>query len=283
MIEFTKCHGAGNDYLFIDCLDSPPPSDPAGLSVRMSERHFGAGADGIVLILPPSDAGNHCRMRMFNADGSEAEMCGNAIRCVAKLVHDRGRIAADPLKVETGAGVLTLKINMGKDGKVESARVDMGRPKLSPSEAGVNLPGQRVLEHPLKIEDREFRINCVSMGNPHAVIFLDEPVEDFPVERYGRVIENHPLFPRRTNVEFVNVRGSNLLRQRTWERGSGETLACGTGASAVSVASILTGRCAPGEVTVDLNGGRLVIEWREGENVFMTGPAVTVYTGIWSE
>ncbi len=283
MIEFTKCHGAGNDYLFIDCLESAPPADPASLSVRMSERHFGAGADGIVLILPPQGANAHCRMRMFNADGSEAEMCGNAIRCVAKLVHDRARIDADPLKVETGAGLLTLKLNLGADGKVETVRVDMGAPRFNPAEVGVNLPGERVVEHALQVGDREFRITCVSMGNPHAVIFLDEPVEQFPVERYGKVIENMNLFPRRTNVEFVNVRGANALRQRTWERGSGETLACGTGASAVAVAAVTTGRCKPGAVTIDLNGGRLTIEWREGQNVFMTGPAVTVYTGIWPE
>lgn len=282
MIEFTKCHGAGNDYLFIDCLDTPPPDNPADLSVRMSDRHFGAGADGLVLILPSEGTRAHCRMRMFNADGSEAEMCGNAIRCVAKLVHDNGRISANPLRVETGAGVLTLELNLD-NGVVSTVRVDMGPPRFSPAEIPVDLPGERVVEHALFVEDREFRINCVSMGNPHAVIFLDEPVEEFPVERYGRQIENHPLFPRRTNVEFVNLRAKNRLRQRTWERGSGETLACGTGASAVAVASIVTGRCEPGGISVDLNGGRLSIDWRGDGNVFMTGPATVVYQGRWPE
>jgi len=282
MIEFVKMHGAGNDYIFIDCLAKEPPEDPSRLARRMSDRHFGAGADGLVLILPPENKENHCKMRIFNADGSEAENCGNAVRCLAKLVYERGEIVEKKMRLETGAGVLCLELNVRK-AKVASVRVDMGLPRFSPSEIGVRLEGERVIEHPLELEDRLFKMTCISMGNPHAVIFIDEPVEGFPVEHYGPLIEKHPLFPRRTNVEFVNIRGKQLLRQRTWERGSGETLACGTGASAAAVAAILTGHCSPGKVEVQLNGGMLVIEWRQGENVFMTGPAEEVYTGCWPE
>jgi diaminopimelate epimerase len=282
MLPFVKLQGLGNDYLFVDCLSAEPPQDPAGLSRRMSDRHFGAGADGLVLILPPRNTGAHCRMRMFNADGSEAEMCGNAIRCLAKLVYERGKIVEKHMKVETGAGLLDLELEIDR-GKVKTVRVDMGPPRFAPEETGVHLDSERIIEHPFTVEDRVFKINCVSMGNPHTVIFLDEPVESFPVQRYGPAIENHPLFSRRTNVEFVNVRGQNSLRQRTWERGSGETLACGTGASAAAVASIITGRAKPGKVEVMLNGGLLSLHWQEGENVFMTGPAEEVYTGLWPE
>jgi len=235
-----------------------------------------------VLIVPPEAEDNHCRMRMFNADGSEAEMCGNAIRCVAKLVHESGRITDNPLRIETGSGVLVLELRIESD-KVDSVRVDMGPPRLVPREIGVKLDGERALDVPFSAGGREFRINCVSMGNPHAVIFLDEPVEKFPVAKYGPLIENDPLFVNRTNVEFINVLGPGSLRQRTWERGSGETLACGTGASAVSVAAILNGRCEPGMVSIRLNGGELELEWREGENVFMTGPAEEVFRGVWPE
>ncbi len=282
MLEFTKLHGCGNDYLFIGCLDGIIPADAPALSRRMSDRHFGAGADGLVLILPPETARAHCRMRIFNADGSEAEMCGNAIRCLAKLVHERGWIGANPLRVETGAGLLELEL-MFAGGKVERVRVNMGPPRFDPRSIGVRLEGTEVLGHPLTIADRDFPINCVSMGNPHAVIFLEEPVESFPVERYGPLIEHHPLFVSRTNVEFINLREDGGLRQRTWERGSGETLACGTGACAAAVAAIRTGRCQPGVVPVALSGGTLEIEWRPGEPVFKTGPAVEVYTGRWPE
>ena len=282
-IEFTKMHGAGNDYIYVDCLDNQFPGDPVDSAIRMSDRHFGIGADGLILILPadnPSEA--NCRMRMFNADGSESEMCGNGIRCVAKFVHDHGRVNANPLKVQTGVGILSLDLNP-KGGLVESVTVNMGLPRMIPSEVPVNLPGEKIIEHDLMVNDRMFKVNCVSMGNPHAVIFIDEPVEDFPLEHYGPLIENHELFPRRTNVEFINVRGPQKLRQRTWERGSGETLACGTGASAVAVASIETGRCKPGKVEIELNGGKIEIEWSPGNEVLMTGPAVEVFNGTWRE
>ncbi|HUU27850.1 MAG TPA: diaminopimelate epimerase [archaeon] len=282
MAEFVKLHGCGNDYLFIDCLDREPPADPSLLSRRMSDRHFGAGADGLVLILPPETDAALCRMRIFNSDGSEAEMCGNAIRCLAKLVYESGRIVQERMLVETGAGLRSLELEVVQ-GKIPRVRVDMGPPGFGPEETGVRLDNSCTVEYPLAVKDQKFRITCVSMGNPHAVIFLKEPVEDFPVRHFGPLIENHQLFPNRTNVEFVNVRGANTLRQRTWERGSGETLACGTGASAAAVASILTGRSSPGKVEVVLNGGTLEIHWREGENVFMTGPAEKVYTGCWPD
>ena len=280
MIEFVKMQGCGNDYLFLDCLKVPPPLHLPALARSMSDRHFGAGADGLVLVLPARGNGADCRMQMFNADGSEAEMCGNAIRCVAKLVYEKGEIVREKINVETLAGLLKLELKI-EEGRVPSVRVDMGPPYFSPEKIGVRLEGERITGRPLEVEGLSFEITCVSMGNPHTVIFLDEPVEDFHVSRYGPIIEHLPLFVNRTNVEFVNVREENLLRQRTWERGSGETLACGTGASAVAVASIITGRCRPGKVDILLNGGVLSIEWREGENVFMTGPAEEVYTGCW--
>jgi diaminopimelate epimerase len=280
LIDFVKMHGCGNDYLFIDCLSREAPADPQLLSQKMSDRHFGVGADGLVLIQPSGLAGAHCRMRMFNADGSEAQMCGNAIRCLAKLVYERGWIPQERIAVETLAGLIGLELYVEND-KVNRIRADMGAPRFASREIPVKLDLEQVLEYPLTAGGREFKITCVSMGNPHAVIFLEEPVERFAVGNIGPTIENHALFPERTNVEFINVRGPNLLRQRTWERGSGETLACGTGASASAVAAILTGRCEPGKVDIDLNGGRLVIEWRQGENVSMTGPAVEVFSGCW--
>ena len=280
MIDFVKMHGCGNDYLFLDCLSREAPADPQLLSRKMSDRHFGVGADGLVLILPSGPAGAHCRMRMFNADGSEAQMCGNAVRCLAKLVYERGWIPRERMSVETPAGLIGLELYV-ENGKVARVRADMGAPRFVPREIPVKLDLGQVVEYPLSAGGREFKITCVSLGNPHAVIFLEEPVEQFAVGNFGPAIENHALFPERTNVEFINVRGPNLLRQRTWERGSGETLACGTGASASAVAAILTGRCEPGKVDIDLNGGRLAIEWRQGGNVSMSGPAVEVFSGCW--
>ncbi len=282
MIDFVKMHGIGNDYIFIERPGGNLPADIPALARRMSDRHFGIGGDGIVLILPASGDDAHCRMRIFNADGSEAEMCGNAIRCVARLVHENGRLTANPLKVETGAGLRVLELQVER-GVVGPVRVDMGPPRLAPAQIGMRLEGDRALDVPLSAGGRKFRLNCVSMGNPHAVVFLDEPLDDFAVERYGALIENDPLFVNRTNVEFVNVTGPGSLGQRTWERGSGETLACGTGACAAGVAAVLTGRVRPGVVNVRLNGGELKIEWTEGGNVFMTGPAEEVFRGSWPE
>ncbi|MBN2290491.1 MAG: diaminopimelate epimerase [Candidatus Glassbacteria bacterium] len=279
-MEFVKMHGCGNDYLFVDCLHVKAPGDPQALSRRMSDRHFGAGADGLVLVLPADNTAAQVRMRMFNADGSEAQMCGNAVRCLAKLVYERGWIVRERMAVETLAGLIGLELFL-REGKVRTVRADMGAPRFAAREIPARLDLEQVVEYPLEAGGREFKITCVSMGNPHSVIFLEEEVERFAVRDFGPLIENHPLFPERTNVEFINVRGPNLLRQRTWERGSGETLACGTGASAAAAAAILTGRCRPGKVDIDLNGGRLAIEWSQGENVMMTGPAEEVYTGCW--
>lgn len=279
-MRFTKMQGAGNDYIYVNCFSEPAPDDPGDVARKISDRHFGVGGDGLVLIHPAKHA--DARMQMFNADGSEAEMCGNAIRCVAKLVYEQGKIVEKRMRVETGNGLLILDLQV-ENGKVPAVRVDMGPPGFSPAGIGIRLQGERIIEQTIEADGRTFEISCVSMGNPHAVIFLDEPVEDFPVARYGPAVENNPLFINRTNVEFVNVRGKNKLRQRTWERGTGETLACGTGACAVAVASILTGRCSPGTVEIQLNGGWLSIHWQESENVFMTGPAEQVYTGCWPE
>lgn len=277
MLRFTKMHGAGNDYVYVNGFQERV-DNPAALAVRVSDRHFGVGSDGLILILPSEVA--DCRMRMFNADGSEAEMCGNGVRCVAKFVYDHGIARKDEITVETGAGVLSLRV-FPEGGKVARVRVNMGIPRLNRSEIPMDGPEGQVVDEPFADLDQTFRVTCVSMGNPHCVIFLDE-VEGFPVEQYGRAIENHPAFPRRTNVEFVQVVGTDELRQRTWERGSGETLACGTGASAVAVAASLNG-LAGRKVYVHLLGGDLELEWSKEGPVYMTGPAVEVFTGILSE
>lgn len=274
MLRFTKMHGAGNDYVYVNGFEEIVP-DPPALAVRISDRHFGVGSDGLILILPSEKA--DCRMRIFNADGSEAEMCGNGVRCVAKYVYDHGMARKEEIRVETGAGVLSLQVFPEK-GRVAKVRVNMGTPRLGRSEIPMVGPKGRVVGEPFPVLDRTFSITCVSMGNPHCVIFVDE-VERFPVEQYGRAIESHPAFPRRTNVELVQVVGRDELRQRTWERGSGETLACGTGASAAAVSAFLNG-IAGRRVLIHLLGGDLEIEWSEEGPVYMTGPAVEVFTGV---
>jgi diaminopimelate epimerase len=274
-MRFVKMHGAGNDYVYIDGF-STPVADPAALAVAVSDRHFGIGSDGLILILPSNIA--DVRMRMFNSDGSEAEMCGNGVRCVAKYAYDHGLVKGREITVETGAGVKALQLFTNAADKVERVRVNMGPPRLSRGEIPMTGPAaDTVVNEALTILDRTFAITCVSMGNPHCVIFVDG-VTDFPVEKYGPLIENHPLFPRRTNVEFVEVVSRREVRQRTWERGAGETLACGTGASAVVVAGVLTGRTERVLRNV-LLGGPLEMEWVENGPVFMTGPAVQVFAG----
>lgn len=274
-MKFVKMHGAGNDYVYIDGFQESI-ADPAALAIEVSNRNFGIGSDGLILILPSTAA--DVKMRMFNSDGSEAEMCGNGVRCVAKYAYDHGLVAKEVISVETGAGVLTLQLYPGPAGHIDKVRVNMGRPRLMRGEIPLTGdPAQQVINEPLTILDRTFAITCVSMGNPHCVIFVDD-VENFPVEKYGSLIEQHPLFPRRTNVEFVEVRSRSEVRQRTWERGAGETLACGTGASAVLVAGVLTGRT--GRVINNiLSGGELEMEWSESGEVYMTGPAVEVFSG----
>lgn len=272
-------HGAGNDYIYVACFDQPIPNDPAELAQRISHRRYGVGGDGLILILP-SDVAD-ARMRMFNADGSESEMCGNGIRCVAKYVHDHGIAAGKNLKIETGAGVLAVDLITGGDGKVTEVTVDMGAPILDAPQVPTTLrPSGAVIEQPLEIDGQVFAVTCVSMGNPHCVIFVDDASDEL-VHGIGPRIENDPRFPRRTNVEFVEVLSRGEVRQRTWERGSGETWACGTGASAVCVAGVLSGRT---EATIlnHLIGGDLKLRWDQAsDHVFMTGGATEVFRGQW--
>ncbi len=274
-MKFTKMQGAGNDYVYVNCFEEHVES-PEQVAVRVSNRNFGIGSDGLILILPSDKA--DVRMRMFNADGSESEMCGNGIRCVAKYAYDHGLVAKKELTAETGAGILTLLLTTNGRDKVEKVRVNMGAPRLNRPEIPMLGDGaQRVVAKPLNILHTTFSITCVSMGNPHCVIFVDD-VENFQVEKYGPLIENHELFPRRTNVEFVQVVSRAEVRQRTWERGAGETLACGTGASAVCVAGALNG-VTEKKILNHLAGGDLELEWAEDGNVYMTGPAVEVFSG----
>jgi diaminopimelate epimerase len=279
MIPFVKLQGIGNDYIYINAIDHSI-QDPSALAIQMSDRHFGIGSDGIILILPSTLA--DFRMQMFNSDGSEAEMCGNGIRCFAKYVYDRGLIQKREFNVETGAGIKTLLLSV-LDGKVTEVKVDMGSPVLERSEIPMKGPAGNVINEALTLKDGTvIHLTAVSVGNPHAVIFVDD-TRSFPVNIYGPEIENHPLFPRRTNVEFVTVCSKNEVIQRTWERGAGETLACGTGASAVCVAGFLTGRTNR-IITSHLLGGDLTLEWSEDSNhVFKTGPAVEVFSGEWPQ
>jgi diaminopimelate epimerase len=274
-MKFTKMQGAGNDYVYVNCFEENV-ADPASTAIRVSDRNFGIGSDGLILIMPSEKA--DVRMRMFNSDGSESEMCGNGIRCVAKYAYDHGIVGKKEITAETGAGILTLQLFTGSDDKVEKVRVNMGAPRLVRRE--IPMLGEaetRVVAEPLNILHTTFSITCVSMGNPHCVIFVDD-VENFQVEKYGPLIENHEMFPRRTNVEFVQVISRTEVRQRTWERGAGETLACGTGASAVCVAGFLNG-LTDRRILNHLSGGDLELEWTEEGPVFMTGPAVEVFTG----
>jgi diaminopimelate epimerase len=274
-MKFTKMHGAGNDYVYIDGF-SEHVDEPAELARAISDRHFGVGGDGLILILPSTQAA--VRMRIFNSDGSEAEMCGNGLRCVAKYAYDHGLVKDLRITVETGAGLLPVEMFTAANGRVDRVRVNMGRPRLTRAEIPMTGPAaERVIDMELPVLDRVFRVTCVSMGNPHCVIFVDD-VEAFPVATFGPAIEHHELFPRRTNVEFVQVLSPTEVRQRTWERGAAETLACGTGASAVTVAGLLTGRT--GERLLNhLTGGDLELSWDGIGEVYMTGPAAEVFTG----
>ncbi|MBI3089209.1 MAG: diaminopimelate epimerase [Candidatus Tectomicrobia bacterium] len=277
-MRFIKMHGIGNDYIYLDCLTQPIPKDPPGLARRISDRHFGVGGDGLILILPSSQA--DFRMRMFNADGSEAQLCGNGVRCVAKYLHDEGYHAGERLRLETGAGIKELRLEVSA-GLTRAVSVGMGRPILEPARIPVRLSGERIVDYPLPMNGQEMHVTCVSVGNPHCVVFVDDTAT-FPVAQVGPRIEHHPAFPERINVEFVQVLDRRTVRQRTWERGSGETLACGTGATAVCVASALTGRTER-RITVKLLGGDLRLAWDEDDTLTMTGPAVEVFRGDWPE
>ena len=281
-MRFTKMHGAGNDYIYVDCFSESVPHNIPDLARRMSDRRFGVGSDGLILICPSDRA--DAEMRMFNADGSPSEMCGNGIRCVAKYLYDHGVRRSDKLSIESGGRVLSLELQVSR-GVVDRVRVDMGEPILIPAQIPTTLrsangPEQPVVDVSLSIDGRECRVTCVSIGNPHCVVFVDEPTDDW-VLGIGPKLEVDPHFPQRVNVEFAKVIGSRELVQRTWERGSGETLACGTGACAVCVAGVLTGRTGR-SVQIHLRGGDLAIEWNEAVNhVYMTGPAAEVFTGDW--
>jgi diaminopimelate epimerase len=289
-MRFVKMHGIGNDYIYVDCFTQPAPADPVALSRAVSDRHFGIGSDGLILVCRSDKADG--RMRMFNADGSESEMCGNGIRCVAKFMHDNELCTKNPLTIETGRGVLTLRMKLNK-GKVDRVTVDMGEPILEPERMPTTLPGPRVVDQPLPLHGMgvetwgnlcglDPRMTCVSMGNPHLVLFC-EKVDKVPLETIGPLLEHASCFPRRINVHFVQVQSMDEAIMRTWERGSGVTLACGTGACAVNVAGVLTGRTGR-QLLLHLPGGDLRLNWSESDHhVHMTGPAAEVFRGDWPD
>ncbi len=283
-MHFTKMHGAGNDYVYVDCFAEPVPQNLPELARRISNRRFGVGADGLILICPTDRA--DAEMRMFNADGSPAEMCGNGIRCVAKYVHDHAICRRERLAIVSAGTVYQLELAI-QHGRVNQVRVDMGEPILLPERIPTTLrspdsPTAPVVDVPLAVGGRELAVTCVSMGNPHCVAVVDEPTDEL-VLGLGPQVETDSRFPNRVNVEFVQVINRGEVRQRTWERGSGETLACGTGACAVCVAGVLAGR-TDRQLLVHLAGGDLSIQWNEADNhVYMTGPAEEVFTGRWPD
>ena len=286
-MRFTKMHGIGNDYVYVDGFAESIPADIAALSRAVSDRHFGVGSDGLILILPSEVA--DARMRMFNADGSESEMCGNGLRCVAKYVYDHGIATKSPLTIETGRGLLAVEIE-AEAGRAARVRVDMGTPILTPAEVPTTLPAGpagAALDVPIELPAANWsgRVSAVSVGNPHAVVFVDaEFLSTTPRDRVaeiGALLETHPAFPNRVNVHFVAVTSATEVTMRTWERGTGLTLACGTGACAVAVAGVLTRRTGP-KLLAHLPGGDLTLAWAGGDSaVFMTGPAAEVFSGDW--
>ncbi|MBI3848286.1 MAG: diaminopimelate epimerase [Planctomycetes bacterium] len=276
-MRFVKMHGCGNDYVYVDGFEETPPTDPSSLSKRISDRHTGVGSDGLILVLPSEEA--DAEMVMFNADGTPGEMCGNGLRCIGKLLFDRGHVRNERIRVKTAAGVRELQLFVDA-GRVARVRVNMGKPILAPAQIPTLLEGDRIVDQPLVVNGRELRVTCVSMGNPHCVVAVDD-VARFPVAEVGAAIERHDVFPRRTNVEFIAELGPHAVRQRTWERGSGETLACGSGACAVGVAQRLRGR-STGTLRVELRGGVLEVDVDDGGAVFLTGPAEHVFEGVWS-
>ena len=272
-LRFTKMHGIGNDYVYVDCF-SQRVSDPPALARVVSPRRTGIGSDGLILICPSTVA--DCRMEMYNADGSRSEMCGNGIRCVGKYVYDHGLVHMDTLRVETDAGIKGLRLHV-REGRAHAVTVDMGEPILDGPRIPVAAEG-RVVNAPLQVGDERYAVTCVSMGNPHCVVFVPD-VDGLPLSEIGPRFEHHPFFPKRVNTEFIHVFGPGELRMRVWERGSGETAACGTGACAALVAAVLNEKTARRAV-IHLNGGDLEIEWNVSDNhVFMTGPAAEVFSG----
>lgn len=281
-MKFTKMEGLGNDYVYVNCFKETV-ENPSELSIKVSDRHFGIGSDGLILI-KPSDVADFT-MEMYNADGSQSEMCGNGIRCVGKYVYDYGLTDKEEVAIETLAGIKYLKFKI--DGKTETSRgtvslvtVNMGAPILKPEDVPVSVPEKLdiIQNYPLEVLGKTYDITCVSMGNPHCVSVVDS-VDDFPIDTVGPVFENHPIFPRRVNAEFVEVVSRTYAKMRVWERGSGETMACGTGTCATAVALMLNG-LADDKITIKLLGGELIIEWdRENNLVYMTGPATVVFDG----
>lgn len=273
-MKFTKMQGLGNDYVYVNCFEEKI-ENPSELAVKVSDRHFGIGSDGLILIRPSEVA--DFRMTMFNADGSESEMCGNGIRCVGKYVYDYGLTDKTEVSVETLAGIKYLKFLI-KDGKVDMVTVNMGEPILKPELVPVVGEGDAVIDSPIEVDGKEYKMTCVSMGNPHSVVFVDD-VDNFPLHEVGPLFEHHKAFPRRVNAEFCQVIDRTHAKMRVWERGTGETLACGTGTCATAVACILNGKTED-EVTITLLGGDLIIRWDREENViYMTGPARVVFDG----
>ncbi|MDR1776633.1 MAG: diaminopimelate epimerase [Desulfovibrio sp.] len=285
-LRFTKMQGTGNDYVYINCFEEQV-DNPEALAPAISDRHFGVGADGLVLIMPSGTA--DARMRMFNADGSEAQMCGNAIRCVGKYARDRGIVSNDVVRIETAVGIKIVRLRR-EGGEVAGATVDMGEPELRPDSIPVAVPKQMLAENsmpekrvvglPLEVEGRSYAFTAVSMGNPHAVVFVQD-IQDLDLQHLGPLFEHHPYFPQRVNAEFVEILSSAGIRMRVWERGTGETLACGTGACAAVVAAVLNKRTCR-DVDVNLAGGVLHVNWNESDgHVYMTGAAANVFEGVY--
>lgn len=273
-MKFTKMQGIGNDYIYVNCFEETV-TDPKALAITVSDRHFGIGSDGLIMICKSDYA--DFRMRMFNADGSEGEMCGNGIRCVGKYVYDKGLTDKKTVSVETLAGIKILELFI-VDKEVEKVKVDMGEPILKPSDIPVLIDGENCISSEINTDEDSYLATCVSMGNPHAVVYV-ESVNAIEIEKKGPSMENNKVFPNRVNTEFVEILNSGELKMRVWERGSGETLACGTGACAVLVASVLNNKSSR-KNTIHLLGGELEVEWNENDNhVYMTGPAVTVFEG----
>lgn len=276
---FFKMQGLGNDYVYIDCINGKEPIDIKNLANRLSNRHFGVGSDGLILLCKSKVA--DLKMRMFNSDGSEAQMCGNGIRCVAKLAYELGLICEEITTIETLSGIKTLKLNI-VNGKVKTVEVDMGAPILEATKIPVSSSAKiedKKVKAEVKVKNKKIELTCVSMGNPHAVTFVND-IKNFKVAEYGPILENADIFPEKANIEFVEVVDKNNIKMRVWERGSGETLACGTGACSSVVASSLNGY-TDRKVNVQLLGGNLEIEWKPNNHVHMTGPAVTVFKGEW--
>ena len=276
-MKFTKMQGIGNDYVYVNCFEEDI-KNPSELSIAISDRHFGIGSDGLIMILPSPAA--DARMRIFNADGSEAQMCGNGIRCVAKYLYEYGIKKSDRMTIETAAGLKTIELTVVNE-DVTQIKVEMGTPELLRNEIPMLGENKQVVNEPLQVNDSVLYVTCVSMGNPHCITFVDD-VDSIVLDVTGKAIENHELFPERINAHFVQQISANKVKMRTWERGSGETLACGTGAVATGVACVLN-NLTERIISTQLPGGELMVEWTGDNKTYMTGPAEIVFTGQWDE